>query len=237
MKHLLYLILLLPLISLAQIHSGTITYGITVNKQEDSSYKGKQELKALMMSVSKAATNVNYKLQFNAAYAKFNVDNKLAVKDSYLENLASIISGNKGTYYTSLPQKKQIINTDAGINIDAPIENEDWDLTKETKKIGDFLCYKATKVKTVPKGDVTVVAWYTPEIPFAYGPNNYAGQLPGLILELNGLMATYKAKEIKLNPKKAIVIKWPKEKNNMSVSEYKKAGDKLYQDRKDERKR
>lgn len=50
-------------------------------------------------------------------------------------------------------------------------------------------------------------------------------------------MATYKAKEIKLNPKKAIVIKWPKEKNKMSASEYKKAGDKLYQDRKDERKR
>lgn len=180
MKHLLYLLLLLPLISLAQIHSGTVTYSVTLNKEEDESYKGKQELKELMMSVSKAATNVNYKLQFNSAYAQFNVDNKLAIKDSYLEELAIIISGNKGTYYTSLPEKKQIINTDAGINIDAPIENEDWDLTKETKKIGDFLCYKATKVKTVPIGDVTVVAWYTPEIPFAYGPNNYTGQLPGL---------------------------------------------------------
>lgn len=235
MKHLLYIILLLPLISLAQIHSGTITYGITVNKQDDSSYKGKEGVKETMMLVSKAAENVNYKLQFNAAYAKFNVDNRLAIKDGDLEELAIIISGNNGTYYTSLPQKKQIIKTDAGIHIDAPIENENWKLTKETKKIGDFLCYKATLAKTGSKR--SLIAWYTPEIPFAYGPNNFIGKLPGLILEVKTSMTTYKAKEIKLNPKKEIVIKWPKEKKNMTVSEYKKAGDKLYQDLKDERKR
>jgi GLPGLI family protein len=53
-----------------------------------------------------------------------------------------------------------------------------WNLQKETKKIGRFTCNKAT---THFRGrDYT--AWYTTEIPLPYGPWKLQG-LPGLILE------------------------------------------------------
>lgn len=55
---------------------------------------------------------------------------------------------------------------------------QNWKLQKETKKIGNFDCHKAT---TKFHGrDYT--AWYTTEIPLPYGPWKLQG-LPGLILE------------------------------------------------------
>ena len=76
----------------------------------------------------------------------------------------------------------------------------DWELTGETKNIGNYTCYKAkfereeediqinmidgeVKEEKVTKKR-TIVAWYTPEVPISNGPSNYGG-LPGLILEVN----------------------------------------------------
>jgi GLPGLI family protein len=53
-----------------------------------------------------------------------------------------------------------------------------WKLEKETKKVGNFNCKKAT---TNFRGR-SYVAWYTAEIPVSYGPWKLQG-LPGLILE------------------------------------------------------
>jgi GLPGLI family protein len=54
----------------------------------------------------------------------------------------------------------------------------DWELKKETKKIGNF---KAKKAIGEFRGR-TYTAWYTTEIPLPYGPWKLQG-LPGLILE------------------------------------------------------
>ncbi len=71
----------------------------------------------------------------------------------------------------------------------------DWNLEKESKKIGDYTCYRATttkksKPKTSIKGEAQkeikerkIEAWYTPEIPISQGPGEYWG-LPGFILEV-----------------------------------------------------
>jgi GLPGLI family protein len=55
---------------------------------------------------------------------------------------------------------------------------QNWKLQKETKKIGNFDCHKAT---TKFRGR-EYTAWYTNEIPVPYGPWKLQG-LPGLILE------------------------------------------------------
>ncbi|APG66081.1 hypothetical protein LPB136_12185 [Tenacibaculum todarodis] len=53
-----------------------------------------------------------------------------------------------------------------------------WKITKETKKIGNYLCIKAiTKFR-----GRNYTAWYTPKIAIKYGPWKLQG-LPGLILE------------------------------------------------------
>lgn len=60
------------------------------------------------------------------------------------------------------------------------LPNFDWDITGvETKKIGDFLCKKAT---TNFRGS-QIVAWYSEELNIPFGPWKFKG-LPGLILEL-----------------------------------------------------
>ncbi|ADY29565.1 GLPGLI family protein [Cellulophaga lytica] len=232
MKNILLLILL-PILSFSQIKEGVIVYKIDMNKQQavldkEKSSIGIQKYEYLS-NVFKASKELEFNLSFNSKYSLFNpLDNLDVGKTNYFKGLALIMSSSKGKYYTSLSQKKQIIETRRKINFDLPIEKGNWKLTKETKKIGDFLCYKATFLKTTKNGNKTIIAWYSPAIPFAYGPNNYVGQLPGLILELNDIMATYKAKEIKLNPKKPVDIKWPQNIKTMSKDEYKKAGDEYY---------
>lgn len=53
-----------------------------------------------------------------------------------------------------------------------------WDLSNESKKIGEFNCFKATAKFRGRQ----YTAWYTPEIPLPYGPWKLQG-LPGIILE------------------------------------------------------
>ena len=100
----------------------------------------------------------------------------------------------------------------------------DWELTGETKNIGNYTCYKAVFEKeeesieiNMIDGDVkeekvlkkrTLVAWYTPDIPISNGPRDYGG-LPGLILEVNDGDLTIVCSEIVLNPKEVKEIKEP----------------------------
>ena len=120
-----------------------------------------------------------------------------------------------------------------------------WKLGGETKKIGNYICYKATLVKEVnqfsfanfgrgrggrgnnnasntnqPK-TIIVTAWYTPQIPVSQGPGEYWG-LPGLILEINVGTTTVLCTEITLNPKEKVTIKKPKKGKKVTREEYTK---------------
>jgi GLPGLI family protein len=57
----------------------------------------------------------------------------------------------------------------------------------------------------MPK-EVTITAWYTPEIPVNQGPENYWG-LPGLILEVNDGKTVILCSKVVLNPKVKTEIK------------------------------
>jgi GLPGLI family protein len=70
----------------------------------------------------------------------------------------------------------------------------------------------------LPK-EVTVTAWYTPEIPVNQGPEGYWG-LPGLILEVNDGKTTILCSKIVLNPKEKVEIKAPTNGKAISQKEY-----------------
>jgi len=70
----------------------------------------------------------------------------------------------------------------------------------------------------LPK-DITVTAWYTPEIPVSQGPEGYWG-LPGLILEVNDGKTTILCSKIVLNPKEKAEIKAPSNGKEVSQKEY-----------------
>ena len=101
-----------------------------------------------------------------------------------------------------------------GVLIEKPVDI-DWKLTKETKKINNYKCFKASlqmKFKT-RSGDSQirdVIAWYAPELPYSFGPAEFQG-LPGLILELTNKKTTYLATKIEFS-KREIPIIFPKGK-------------------------
>jgi GLPGLI family protein len=119
-----------------------------------------------------------------------------------------------------------------------------WKLGAETKKIGEYTCYKATLVKEVDAFSIAafgrrgnnndaaekideaaktmiVTAWYTPQIPVSQGPGEYWG-LPGLILEVNAGTTTVLCTEITMNPKEKVTLKMPKKGKKVTREEYNK---------------
>jgi len=79
--------------------------------------------------------------------------------------------------------------------IEDSLENRAWKLQGERKKIGEYICMKAT---TILDGD-EITAWFTPEIPVPAGPADYYG-LPGLVLAVERLDETiFLATSVDLN--------------------------------------
>ena len=118
----------------------------------------------------------------------------------------------------------------------------EWIMGKETKKIGQYLCFKATAAVPTnelswydfswsdlaePKneGDIPEVkltnieAWYTLQIPVSNGPGEYWG-LPGLILEVNTGNTTILCSKIILNSKEKISIVAPDKGKEITKKEY-----------------
>ncbi len=117
--------------------------------------------------------------------------------------------------------------------IEDALETYAWQLQSESKKIGQYTCYKAiykpvkkekeqseqekAKKEDAPKGllasmperDNTLTAWYTPDIAISNGPGEYHG-LPGLILEINTVDTTILCTSIEMNPAKGFELKKPK---------------------------
>ena len=109
----------------------------------------------------------------------------------------------------------------------------DWELTGESKQIGDYTCQKATYTTIVDskvfsmgkdemetsKDTVNVTAWFTMQIPVSHGPDDFWG-LPGLILELQNRGMTYIAERIVLNPNEPVKIEIPKKGEMISSKDY-----------------
>ena len=109
-------------------------------------------------------------------------------------------------------------------------------MSGESKKIGQYNCFKATYEKKVEEKvfsfgswdnnksagrlkTVEVVAWFTPEIPVSSGPSWYQG-LPGLILEVSDDDTTILCTKIVMNPKEKTKIKRPKKGKVISNQDF-----------------
>jgi GLPGLI family protein len=73
----------------------------------------------------------------------------------------------------------------------------------------------------LPK-EITITAWYAPEIPISQGPEGYWG-LPGLILEVNDGKTTILCSKIVLNAKEKAEIKAPNNGKVLTQAEYDEA--------------
>jgi GLPGLI family protein len=186
-----------------------------------------------------------YVLSFNKEESVFTEEDQLdaisGATDSWGKNFAPGKQYKNVKTNTQLQQqefygKKFLVN-----DVLQPIE---WILDSETKKIGNYSCFKATasiptdeltwysfswdKLRNTTESDSTAVkevkmtqieAWYAPQIPVRHGPLDYWG-LPGLILEVSADNTTMLCSKIVLNPDEIIEIEAPTKGKEVSKTEY-----------------
>lgn len=133
--------------------------------------------------------------------------------------------------------------------VEDKLEERKWTLTNETKYIGEYKCYKATFTREQPvvksfisvNGDnepdeeeeeaepemeeITVEAWYAPELPVNNGPVRYQG-LPGLILEVNDGPLTLLCSKIVINTKDKLKIEKPSKGKRVNQAKFDEIMDK-----------
>lgn len=188
-------------------------------------------------------------LVFNKQESVFNEEEQLdaisGATDSWGKNFAA------GENYKNVKTNAQIQQQEfygKKFLVKDKLQKIDWTLGKESKQIGNYLCFKATsfiptddllwysfswsrmrstdnqdaedKENNEPEVDVTQIeAWYTPQIPIGHGPSEYWG-LPGLILEVSAGGTTMLCSKIVINPVEAVEIEAPKKGTTVTKIEY-----------------
>ena len=222
-------LLLNTLASYAQVKQGKVTYFADFTGVYNTALKrGNHDLANFMKGMTTVAKEIKLQLLFDETQSTFT-HGKTMANDFNAEtyNSASQFSLD-GDYYTNI-KTKQLLKTvkdDKTYLISMrPLKPEDWKLSKESKLIGKYTCYKATSTKQVegPKGmvNIALTAWYAPEIPVRFGPKQYSN-LPGLILEVQEGEVVYRCVEIVLNQSSKVAVSAPVKGTSISETAYDK---------------
>jgi GLPGLI family protein len=210
---------------------------IEINKDLGEKTMDAETEKAFQEALKKAGEK-EYILSFNKSECLYEEQQQLEKPEAPSSDGISfkINFSGEGKKYLNLKDKKSIVEDEIfgkEFLIVEPLEKPEWKLINETKKIGDYTCFKAELLIVVsekerkeyeeflkkeavkpslfkmqePK-DKTIVAWYTPEIPVSFGPKNYWG-LPGLILEINEDESIILCSKVTLSTKEKATIKVP----------------------------
>lgn len=179
-----------------------------------------------------------YTLRFDKTASLYEEQERLAAP-SPSGTMIEIKMAGDGRHYKNLKQKTYTLETDAfdkDFLIVDSLPKYDWQMTGETKKIGNYTCYKATavikpRVQEAPKEDkavsilgavdkeTAITAWYTPDIPVSNGPGNYWG-LPGLILEVSDGQTALLCSKVVMNPNERTDIKAPRKGAKVTQAEF-----------------
>lgn len=237
----------------AQVFQGKAEYlsKIILKKPSESADKASAKDVAFTLSfheLMKSAGEKKYLLTFNkqeCLYEEIQTLDKPKAPSTGM--VVSVSFSGDGKSYIDTKAKTKIVEDEIfGKNfliVDA-LTKPEWKLVDETKKIGDYTCYKAEVVIPVtekqksdykdflkkqenktslfpmqePK-DKVVTAWYTPEIPVSLGPKNYWG-LPGLILEVNEGDLIMLCSKVTLSNKEVAEIKKPNTGKKVTQAEF-----------------
>ena len=201
--------------------SGEIVY-----KNEPTPPEGLEEMKKtdpqkykrysfMINKMNERTKRLRYTLKFNTEHSKFSTNPSMAKED----NAMSRMSMPQSEYYYGLAsnerfQKNNITGKEFLVKKD-PIE---WSITKATKVIKAYNCRKAEasqvfytidrKTEDLKTKEQPITAWFTTELPFSFGPENYGG-LPGLVLELSTQGNNYMVENIKLKENRNRSIEFP----------------------------
>ncbi|WP_088323207.1 GLPGLI family protein [Polaribacter tangerinus] len=186
-----------------------------------------------------------YVLSFNTQEALFLEEEKIDAISGATDSWGGYFS--RGDQYKNI-QKEQLVQSQEFYGkrflVKDSLYKIDWVMGSESKKIGNYTCYKAkafvpdneltwydfswadlrtnSKENGEQQQNLTVVeAWYTPQIPVAQGPAEYWG-LPGLILEVSANNTTLLCTEIVINKKEILEIEAPNKGTEITKVNYTK---------------
>jgi len=205
--------------------SGQVEYGV---KRDSILYQIPEKHKERFYGMTKYANNQTFKLEFNKTKSSFKYINKLNSDPTFSEvenRIARSAFTSSFDFYCDILTNTQITKGSDNILIENKNSKLDWIISSDSKKIDNYLCYKATcresyfSRNTNDIAYYTIEAWFAPMLPYGFGPIQFNG-LPGLILELHYINTTYFATKILLSDKD-IPINLPKGKT-ISKEEYNK---------------
>jgi GLPGLI family protein len=250
MKYLAVIIaMLLTSTILGQDFQGVATYK-SMRKMDIKldSTKVNSAMQEQLIAMMKKQFQKTYILTFNKEASIYKEEESLAPPQPSGMNIVVSFSGGSDVFYKNIKENR-FTNQNESYSKLFLIKDElkaiDWKLESETKNIGEYTCYKATKThqrevfksmsfsssddkdsetedeeeKEPEMETITTTAWYTPQIPVSTGPGNYYG-LPGLILEINDGSQTLICSKIVLNPKDKVKIVEPKKGKEISQKKY-----------------
>ncbi len=226
------------------------------------------EMKNQIMERMKKMFEKTFVLNFDKSASIYKEEEKLdAPGQGGGGRMMASFMGGGGTYFKNVKEKQYTVDKEVfgkEFLIKDSLPNLKWVLSDESKKIGDYTCFKATAIKEASKTDfrnyrrkkeepkkdteevktdekgttekkeekktnffaeidmpkeVTVTAWYCPEIPVNQGPDEYWG-LPGLIMEVNDGKTIIMCSKLVMNVKEKIEIKAPTGGDKVSQKEY-----------------
>lgn len=252
MKKIVYVLLFGTLLSNAQNFQGKAEYIskyiFNKNKKEKTDKVDEDhELTAMIKEALNKSSQKTFSLTFNKFEAVYEENEQLEQPVAANGMHISMKMSSGGKKYINTKEKISLEEDEIfgkEFLIDEPLAQPKWVLIDETKKIGEYTCFKAEfsipvtqnqkdnyqeylrKEKIKPglfkqeePTDNVVTAWYTPEIPVSFGPSNYWG-LPGLILEINENNNLILCSKVVLNSKDKSDIKKPKKGEKVSQKKF-----------------
>jgi GLPGLI family protein len=206
----------------------------------DSTKMAPEQIAQIQASLKKQMEQ-NYVLSFNQTESTWKKEESLgggpatAAAGGAVFMVAS--SGEGSTLYKniadqSFAQEQEMMGKE--YLIQDKLEAPEWELSEETKKVGNYTAQKASFTRIIDakrfstgmtemenvKDTIQVTVWFTPEIPVSHGPENYFG-LPGLILEVQNQGRTLICEKIELNPStEPVVIERPSKGKEITQAEF-----------------
>jgi len=256
----------------AQDFQGMAVYESKTSVPEMSQMKGPggreitPEMRKQIEERMKKVLEKTFTLNFDKTSSIYKEDEKLdAPGDNGGMRMMANFMGGGGKHYKNVKEKKFALEKEVfgkEFLINDTLVAIPWKMETETKKIGDYTCYKATAVVPASQSDfrnmrpksqekikaeeeaakkeaaakgeapktnfmdqmemvkeVTITAWYTPQIPINQGPENYWG-LPGLILEVSDGRTTILCSKVVMNTKEKTEIKAPTKGKTVTQAEF-----------------
>lgn len=245
MKNIITLVLATCFLSgFAQNFQGKATYKTHRKvdiKIDDSSNAHNSDVQKQLMAQLQKQFQKAYTLNFTKSESTFKQNKELSAPKPKTNGVEIMILGSGGgtdVLYKNIAEKRYSSKREISgkrFLIKDSLEDFKWEMTSETKNIGNYTCYKATRSreeervkftsengkenKTKEMVTVETVAWYTPDIPISNGPKGHWG-LPGLILEIQEGKETIVCTEIVLNPSDKINIEEPTKGKKVTQKKY-----------------